>query len=162
MDSPPSPPSEAVLLRRARKARGLTLADAAAEAGVVKASRWGQIENGYVMKDGVPIPTSAKDMQLAHMARVVGLTSQQLAAAGREDAAAILGEIERQGGNKLSPSPPEGMSAGERAAASQLDLLMAAMSEAARRAAREEVAADIAEMRQRIAQLEEQLRKETS
>ena len=89
----PEPPPEAVLIRRARQARGLTRAQAAERSGVVKASRWGQIENGYVMKDGAPTPTKAGDMQLAHMAHVVGVAPERLTEAGRGAAAEILGEI---------------------------------------------------------------------
>ncbi|MCZ4605246.1 helix-turn-helix transcriptional regulator [Streptomyces sp. Lzd4kr] len=92
----PEPPPEAVLIRRARQARGMTRAQAAERSGVVKASRWGQIENGYLMKDGVPVATKVGDMQLAHMARTVGVSPERLDDAGRADAAEILREIARQ------------------------------------------------------------------
>ncbi|MEU9387168.1 hypothetical protein AB0D38_42305 [Streptomyces sp. NPDC048279] len=71
----------------------MTRAQAAERSGVVKASRWGQIENGYVMKAGVPVPTKPGDMQLAHMARTVGLSAERLDEVGSHDAAAILREI---------------------------------------------------------------------
>lgn len=93
---PPEPPPEAALIRRARQARGLTMAQAAVRSSVVKASRWGQIENGYLMKGGAPVRTGAGSMQLAHMARVVGLSPDRLEEAGRDDAAEILREILRQ------------------------------------------------------------------
>lgn len=92
----PEPPPEAVLIRRARQARGLTRAEAAERSSVVKASRWGQIENGYVMKAGQPVPTKAGDMQLAHMARTVGVSAERLDEVGRHDAAEILREILNQ------------------------------------------------------------------
>jgi len=92
----PEPPPEAVLIRRARQARGLTRAEAAERSSVVKASRWGQIENGYLMKGGVPVSTKAGDMQLAHMARTVGLSPERLEESGRTDAAEILREIQEQ------------------------------------------------------------------
>lgn len=92
----PEPPPEAVLIRRARQARGLTRAEAAERSSVVKASRWGQIENGYLMKAGVPVSTRAGDMQLAHMARTVGLSPERLEESGRTDAAEILREIQEQ------------------------------------------------------------------
>lgn len=92
----PEPPPEAVLIRRARQARGLTRAEAAERSSVVKASRWGQIENGYLMKGGVPVSTKAGDMQLAHMARTVGLSPERLEEARRADAAEILREIQEQ------------------------------------------------------------------
>lgn len=92
----PEPPPEAVLIRRARQARGLTRAEAAERSSVVKASRWGQIENGYLMKGGVPVSTRAGDMQLAHMARTVSLSPERLDEVGRGDAAEILREIQEQ------------------------------------------------------------------
>lgn len=91
--APLEPPPEAVLIRVARQARGLTRAQAAERSGVVKASRWGQIENGYVMKGGVPVATRPGDMQLAHMARTVGLSPDRLDEVGSHAAAAILREI---------------------------------------------------------------------
>lgn len=160
-DRPIAAPPEAMLIRKARKARGLTIAEAAGLTGIVKASRWGQIENGYIMKDGVPMPTSAQDMQLAHMARSVGVTPRQLAEAGRQDGAEVLLEMERQVTAGQAGSDDD-MSAGELTAVRQMDALLAAMQEAGKRAAREEVAADLEEMRQRITRMEEQLRKETS
>ncbi|NEB00588.1 helix-turn-helix transcriptional regulator [Streptomyces sp. SID13726] len=92
----PEPPPEAILIRRARQARGLTRAQAAERSGVVKASRWGQIENGYVMKAGVAVPTKPGAMQLAHMARTVGLSPERLDGAGAHDAAEILRDILEQ------------------------------------------------------------------
>ncbi|MER6532980.1 helix-turn-helix transcriptional regulator [Streptomyces sp900105755] len=92
----PEPPPEAVLIRRARQARGMTRAQAAERSGVVKASRWGQIENGYVMKAGVPVPTKPGDMQLAHMARTVGVSPERLDEVGSQAAAEILREILQQ------------------------------------------------------------------
>ena len=103
----PEPPPEAVLISRARKARGLTVADAAAKTRIIKASRWGQIENGYFMKGGRAVATSAGEMQLAHMAFVVGVSPQRLDEVGRSDAAEILREMGQQKGGDERPAEPE-------------------------------------------------------
>lgn len=81
------------------------MAEAAERSSVVKASRWGQIENGYLMKGGEPVPTRAGAMQLAHMARVVGVSPERLSEAGRSDAAEILGEIQHQEAEQNSGYP---------------------------------------------------------
>ncbi|MFJ5532374.1 hypothetical protein [Streptomyces sp. NPDC093261] len=96
---PPTPPPEAVLVRRARLARGLSTAQAASQATTrLGASRWGQIERGY-KNPGEPLRAPADT--LAHMAHIVGLTPDRLEEAGRDDAADILREILRQ-----QPAPP--------------------------------------------------------
>jgi hypothetical protein len=92
-EDPPKPPPEAELIALARRACGLTIAEAAAKTDVVKASRWGQIENGYVMKSGRAVPAVAGHMQLAHMAKAVKVTPAELRAAGRREAAAILDRV---------------------------------------------------------------------
>lgn len=91
-----APPPEAVLIALARKARNLTIVDAANLSGVIKSSRWGQIESGYVMRQGTPVRTEAQDMDLARMAHVVGVTPDELRSAGRSDAAEILDRIRLQ------------------------------------------------------------------
>jgi CO/xanthine dehydrogenase Mo-binding subunit len=85
-------------------ARGLTVTEVAAESKIVKASRWGQVENGYVMKSGRPTPTSATDMLLAHMARAVGVSPEELRETGRGEAATIL---DRMGQQRDTPDPEE-------------------------------------------------------
>lgn len=90
----PTPPPEAALIRVAREARGLSLEDAARLTLIrLGGARWRQLERGYETKDK---PVVAPARTLAHMAHVVGLGSDRLAAAGREDAAEILREIEAQ------------------------------------------------------------------
>ena len=91
----PQPPPEAVLIRRARKARGLTVQEAASKVRLIKASRWTQIESGYVLKAGEPLPTAASDETLAHMAHVVGVSPEALTETGRAEAAEILSLIDR-------------------------------------------------------------------
>lgn len=89
----PEPPAEGELIRVARLARGLSAEDAAALAQVkLGAARWRQIERGYKTRDE---PVHAPPKTLAHMARVVGVTPEQLEGAGRGDAAEILREILR-------------------------------------------------------------------
>lgn len=93
--SPPEttwPPPEAVLIRRAREARGLSPAEAAARLSIrLGPRRWRQLEDGYESRGGRKV--AAGDKQLAHMAHAVGLTPERLEEAGRPDAAAILREI---------------------------------------------------------------------
>jgi hypothetical protein len=95
------------------------------------------------------------DLTKSGLERALRWKSGSLDAVLAREKPVLAGETER-------PAVREETNPGEQAAMKQMDLLLAAMSEAARRAAREEVAADIAEMRERIAHLEEQLRKETS
>lgn len=90
------PPPEASLIRLARQARGLSPETAADLTPIrLRGGRWRQIENGYERKNP-PKPVRAPDLTLAHMAQVVGVSPERLAEAGREDAAEILREIQRQ------------------------------------------------------------------
>jgi Helix-turn-helix domain len=88
----PGPPPEALLLKRARlrhRSR-LSLAAAAALAGV-SPSLWRQVEAGYsTPAAGVRVRKVAPADTLAVMSRPLGLTPADLAAAGRDDAAAEL------------------------------------------------------------------------
>lgn len=83
-DTPPPP--EAVLIRRAAKAIGMSPEKAAPLTGVIKPSQWRNIESGK---------TSAKDDVLAHMAYVVRLQPEDLEQVGRTEAAEILRLIKR-------------------------------------------------------------------
>ncbi|MCR3732225.1 transcriptional regulator with XRE-family HTH domain [Streptomyces umbrinus] len=89
------PPREAVLIRLARQARGLS-PEAAAELTPIRlrGGRWRQIENGYERKNP-PKKVQAPDLTLAHMAHVVGVTPDRLEGVGRGPAAVILREILR-------------------------------------------------------------------
>jgi transcriptional regulator with XRE-family HTH domain len=90
------PPPEASLIRLAREAAGLSPEKAAARMEIrFSGSRWRQIEAGRRADSDQPV--IAKSPTLAHMAHSVGVTSDRLAAAGREDAAEILREIESAG-----------------------------------------------------------------
>jgi transcriptional regulator with XRE-family HTH domain len=108
MERPPAP-AEAVLIRLAREAAGIRVSDAAERAGI-SVARWSQIESGSETRAGRVNPVRAKPGTIARMAREVGLTPERLAGEGkRPDAAAILGEIIREGqegrGSVLRPDP---------------------------------------------------------
>lgn len=97
----PDAPSEGVLLRRARMARGLSLEEAARRLAKMSgagfsASRWSQLESGYRIVGGEAIPQRALDGRLAQMAYVVGLAPEQLEDVDRAEAAQILRELLRQ------------------------------------------------------------------
>lgn len=99
----PQPPPEAVLIRLARQARGLSPEDAAALTPIrLRGGRWRQIEKGYERKVP-PKPVRAPDLTLAHMARAVGLTPERLTEAGRAEAAEILREILQEVVTQTSP-----------------------------------------------------------
>ncbi len=87
--STPWPPPEAALIRRAREAMGLSHAEAVKRLAIkMGARRWRQIEDGYESKGGRI--AKGGDMQYAHMAHVVGVTPDDLRAAGRDEAAEVL------------------------------------------------------------------------
>lgn len=92
----PAPPPAAVIIRLAREAAGIRVADAAAQAGI-SVARWSQIENGHETRQGEIRPARAKSATLARMAAAVGVPSERMEAEGRDpEAAAIMREIERQ------------------------------------------------------------------
>lgn len=64
---------------------------AAASAAGISDGRWRQIVNGYLSAgQGNYIPVVAPPETLARMARVVGVTPEDLTRVGREDAAGVL------------------------------------------------------------------------
>ena len=101
----PSPPPEAVILRLARKAAGISGPDASRAAGISKA-RLSQIECGYETRLGGLRPVRGKDATIARLAAVVGVTPERLDNAGRGDAAAVLREIQQH------PQPGQPVPAG--------------------------------------------------
>jgi hypothetical protein len=107
---PPAPP-EADVIRLARKAADMT-AESAAEATRtqdgrgISASYWRDVERGHGGRRGKQVPVRASDRALAAMARVVGVTPGQLAGAGREDAARVLGEVLRRESPPPVSQPP--------------------------------------------------------
>lgn len=101
MSNHPAPPPEAVLMRRARLAKGMSVEVAAQRVAELSgqrfsASRWSQLESGYRMSAGSPLPQSAQDGRLAQMAYVVGVSPSQLVEVHRGEAAEILKEMNRQ------------------------------------------------------------------
>jgi hypothetical protein len=110
-------PAEALLVRRARMARRMSPEDAAPLAGVIKARRWRQIEQGQ----------RADDEVLAHMSAAVGLDPEQLEQVNRGEAAEVLREIRRQ--EPVSPpaaGPVPGVDLSVLTPAEQRDLIGAA------------------------------------
>jgi transcriptional regulator with XRE-family HTH domain len=102
MERPPAPP-EAVLIRLAREAADIRMAEAAKNAGV-SVARWSQIESGSEMRSGRVTPVRARAGTIARMAREVGITPERMESEGqRPDAAEILREMER---HDLPPSLP--------------------------------------------------------
>jgi transcriptional regulator with XRE-family HTH domain len=106
-----APPAEARLIRTAREAAGMTAAQAAqATKGAVSATYWRDVERGHGGRRGQQAPARASARLLAAMARVTGVTPDQLAGAQREDAARVLAEILRREGAALpggeAPPPP--------------------------------------------------------
>jgi len=103
VDSKPAPPPAAVLIRLARKAAGLTVAEAARRASAasrrgISTARWSQVENGYEVRGGgLARPVEAEAGMLAHMAHTAGVSPERLESEGRRpDAAEILREIGRR------------------------------------------------------------------
>jgi hypothetical protein len=92
---PRQPTPEAVLIRRAREAVGLSPETAAKRCDTrMSGRRWRQIEAGEESKGGKPAPVG--NSRLAHMAYAVGIASDELRAVGREEAGEILARIERR------------------------------------------------------------------
>ena len=104
MNSPIGPPPEAVVIRRAREAAGLSPEEAAARLKIkLRGSRWRQIEAGYVRVQGENRPTRASDSTLAHMAYDLSVEPQELDHAGRHEAAEVLRTIKRREARQGSP-----------------------------------------------------------
>jgi len=93
-------PPEAVLIKRARAAAGMTVEAAAAAVraagGQISTSYWGDVERGQGGRRSRRVPVRASARTLAQMARIFGITPDRLAGEGqRPDAAEILDEILR-------------------------------------------------------------------
>lgn len=102
-------PPEARLIRTARLAAGMTAAQAAqATNGAVSATYWRDVERGRGGRRGQQVPVRASARLLAGMARLTGVTPDQLDGAQREDAARVLREIRRRedGGEPEAPAVP--------------------------------------------------------
>ena len=92
---------EGALIEQARESRTPRLSGrAAAAAAGISDGRWRQIVNGYQSAgQGLYIPVVAPPDTLARMARVVGVTPEELTDAGREDAAGELLKLNRSPGS---------------------------------------------------------------
>lgn len=110
----PQPPAEALLIAAKREARVPRLSgrEAARRAGISE-TRWRQLESGVIRVKGTDYPEMAPAETLARMAQAVGATPEELAGAGRKDAAAIL--------EKLPPDPMADLAAGVRNASGLTD-----------------------------------------
>lgn len=92
MSERPAAPPEGTLITAALKRTKLS-ARAAARQAAISDARWRQITSGYQTVSGTQVPVRAPADTLARMALVVGVTPEQLAEAGRQDAADALREI---------------------------------------------------------------------
>jgi transcriptional regulator with XRE-family HTH domain len=106
----PAPPPDARLIRLVRKARGVTLTEAAKAANVSKA--WmSSVESGFDkrgQKGGVR-PVRLSDSDLAHLAAYLHIPPERLEAEGqRPDAARVLREMQGM------PAPPAGQAGASR------------------------------------------------
>jgi transcriptional regulator with XRE-family HTH domain len=94
MNEKPTPPPEGELIRSALAQTGLSARKAAKKAGISE-GRWRQIVNGYqVAAKGVYIPVVGSPERVAAMAKAVGVPPEDLAKAGRGDAAEKLAKLE--------------------------------------------------------------------
>lgn len=90
MTTTPEPPPEAVLIAGMRERPPRQSIRAAATAAGISEGRWRQIEHGVRRFRGTAYPERGPAPTIAKMARAVGAVPEQLAAAGRPDAAAEL------------------------------------------------------------------------
>jgi|HubBroStandDraft_1064217.scaffolds.fasta_scaffold162967_1 transcriptional regulator with XRE-family HTH domain len=89
---------EAQLIQRQREAADppLSRRQAAAKAGI-SPSQWSDVERGSKKAgQGTVVPVRATAETLARMAQAVGTTASDLAAAGRQDAANLLANLDHQ------------------------------------------------------------------
>jgi len=92
----PDPPPSGVLIATALRAAGMSAREAARRAGISE-GRWRQITGGYqVVRPGVYAQVRGPAATLAKMATVAGVTPDELAAAGREDAAWVMREEQEE------------------------------------------------------------------
>jgi transcriptional regulator with XRE-family HTH domain len=113
----PVRPPEAELIRRRREAAvpGLSRRQAAARADI-SPSQWSDVERGDKQAgSGVTVPVRATAGTLARMARAVGATAEELAQAGRADAARQLQAFEEQRGlrQRIEAVPGLGATVGQ-------------------------------------------------
>jgi len=89
------PEAELIRLNRENADPRTSRRQAATRAGI-SPSQWSDIERGHKQAgSGITVPVQATAETLARMARTVGVTSDQLAGVGREDAARELRNLDR-------------------------------------------------------------------
>jgi len=119
MNTRPAPPPEGALIAKAAARRGLSLRKAAEQAGI-SYGRWRQIATGYQnVSPGEFAIVRAPAGTLAKMARVVGVTAAQMAAAGREDVAGAMHDTEPEPAVQLTLVPVDDVAAERRRLADQ-------------------------------------------
>lgn len=89
---PPAAPPWGTLITAALEASDMSARQAARQAGISDV-RWGQVTRGYQKSGGVYAPARGSATTVARMAAEVGVTAQQLTAAGRPDAARALSAV---------------------------------------------------------------------
>ncbi|MGO8885504.1 MAG: helix-turn-helix domain-containing protein [Streptosporangiaceae bacterium] len=90
MPNRPEPPPWGALISDALRRARMSAREAAERTGISE-GRWRQIASGYqVVSAGVYAPVRGPAATLARMAAVVGVTAEELTAAGRPDAASAL------------------------------------------------------------------------
>jgi len=106
MEDRPEQPPEGKLIADAAGRMNLSIREAARRAGI-SYGRWRQITAGYQnVSPGSYAAVHAPAQTLARMAAVVGVTPDELTAAGREDAAKELDEITRRAPVAAVPDAP--------------------------------------------------------
>lgn len=106
MSDRPTAPPEGELITAALKRKKMSAREAARRAGISDA-RWRQITSGYQTVSGTRVPVSGPPETIARMAQVVGVTPEQLAGAGREDAADALRDLAPPGEPEAEPTIAE-------------------------------------------------------
>ncbi|WNI16436.1 helix-turn-helix domain-containing protein [Actinacidiphila sp. ITFR-21] len=107
MTERPEAQPEGKLIEDALKTTGISQREAARRIGLSDA-RWRQIVSGYQSISGYKAPVRGPAATVARMAHIVGVTPDQLADAGRDDAAAKLRDItEKERETALPPLPPD-------------------------------------------------------
>lgn len=107
MDSRPEQRREGALIGLAQKRSGLSQRQAAIQAGMSE-NHWRAIVKGYrTVSAGVYAPVRAPAETIARMARVVGVTPQQLEKAGRADAAEELRNLPAEDEPEREPTMAE-------------------------------------------------------
>lgn len=103
MNERPQPPPEGRLIAAAAEHQELSIREAARRAGI-SYGRWRQITSGFQnVSPGSYAAVRAPARTLAKMAQAVGVTPDELAGAGREDAAQVLAEMQRREADAAPP-----------------------------------------------------------